>query len=280
MIRAALPARGSVRAWCRLFDVSRSWYDAVPPAADPDVALRAAIEQLALEFPRYGYRRVTAALRRAGWEVNHKRVLRVMREESLLCQLRKRFVRTTQAGAGAPLYPNLLKDTSLTGLNQAWVADITYVRLPRRFVYLASLLDAYSRRCVGWQVSAQIDTALTLGALERALAARQPAAGWIHHSDRGMQYTSGAYLARLAEAGARISMAGKANPYDNALAESFFKTVKSEEVYLKEYQTLEDAERNIEEFIERVYNAKRLHSSLGYRPPIECEAAQAGTGGS
>jgi putative transposase len=280
MITAATATGLSVRQLCALFGVNRAWYHAARgrAPADPDGALRAAVEQLALEFPRYGYRRVTAALVRAGWAVNHKRVVRVMRDAALLCRPRRRFVRTTQAGPGRPVYPNLLPQTTLSGLNQAWIADITYIRLPTRFVYLASILDAYSRRCIGWQVSREIDTALALGALERALATRQPAAGWIHHSDRGGQYASAAYVARLEAAGARISMSRKGNPYDNARAESFFKTLKSEEVELQEYQTVEEAAEHIGHFIEAVYNAKRLHSSLGYRPPNEFEAAQAAPG--
>jgi putative transposase len=200
---ATAPAGVSIRHLCQVFAVNRAWYYARPAAqaADSDVALRAAIEALVLEFPRYGYRRMTAALTRAGWRVNHKRVLRVMREESLLCQLRRRFVVTTQSGHGRPVYPNLLQATTVTGLNQAWVADITYIRLPTRFVYLASLLDVHSRRCIGWRLSTEIDTQLTLAALEQALVARAPAAGWIHHSDRGVQYASGAYVARLTAAG-------------------------------------------------------------------------------
>ena len=159
--------------------------------------------------------------------------------------------------------------------DQAWVADITYIRLPTTFVYLAAILDAHSRRCIGWALSRWIDTDLTLAALSMALARRQPAAGVIHHSDRGVQYASGAYVERLEGAGARISMAARGNPYENAKAESFFKTLKAEEVYLKDYRTFEDALMNLEPFIEEVYNTKRLHSSLGYRPPVEFEAAWA-----
>jgi transposase InsO family protein len=168
----------------------------------------------------------------------------------------------------------------LTAPNQAWVADITYVRLPAAFVYLACLLDAWSRRVVGWQLSRHIDTRLTLAALDRALVSRQPAAGLIHHSDRGVQYASGDYVARLEGAGARISMAARGNPYENAKAESFFKTLKREEVYLHDYRTFDEAEANLGRFIEQVYNAKHLHSSLGYLPPVEFEAAHTTTGGS
>lgn len=162
----------------------------------------------------------------------------------------------------------------LTGIDQAWVADITYIRLPSTFVYLACILDAFSRRCVGWKLSRQIDTRLTLAALEMALQARQPAPGLIHHSDRGVQYASTEYIARLAQAQVQVSRSATGNPYDNAKAESFFKTLKREEVYLQDYQTFADAQAHLGQFIEDVYNTKRLHSSLGYLPPAEFEAAK------
>lgn len=196
-----------------------------------------------------------------------------MRQDSLLCQLKRHFLVTTDSAHGLPTYPNLLAQMTLSAPNQAWVADITYVRLPTNFVYLACVLDAYSRRCVGWKLSRQIDTQLTLDALEMALTQRRPASGLIHHSDRGVQYASLAYVARLEQAEARVSMSAKGNPYDNAKAESFFKTLKREEVYLQEYRTFADAETNLGHFIEAVYNLKRLHSSLGYLPPVEFEAA-------
>jgi transposase InsO family protein len=266
----------SLRRLCQLLGVSRSWYYAHPSAearAERDLDLRDAIERVTLAFPGYGYRRVTHALQRDGWQVNHKRVLRVMRQESLLCQLKRRFLVTTDSAHGVPTYPNLLAEVTLSTPNQAWVADITYVRLPRCFVYLACVLDAYSRRCVGWKLSRQIDTRLTLDALEMALTRRHPAPGLIHHSDRGVQYASLAYVARLLQAGAQVSMSAKGNPYDNAKAESFFKTLKREEVYLQDYQTFAEAEANLDHFIDAVYNQKRLHSSLGYLPPVEFEAA-------
>lgn len=273
----------SVRQLCTLLDVNRAWYYARPIVeAEGDqteaVRLRDAIERIALTFPGYGYRRVTHALAREGWAVNHKRVLRVMREESLLCHLKRRFVPTTDSDHPWRTYPNLLKGTTFDAPDQAWVADITYIRLPTTFAYLAAILDAYSRRCVGWALSRGIDTDLTLAALTMALARRQPAPGLIHHSDRGVQYASGAYVERLDGVGARVSMAARGNPYENAQAESFFKTLKHEEVYLKEYRTFEDALANLEPFIEDVYNTKRLHSSLGYRPPVEFEAAWTMTG--
>lgn len=266
----------SLRRLCQLVGVSRSWYYAHPATdalAERDLDLRDAIECVTLEFPGYGYRRVTHTLQREGWAVNHKRVLRIMRQESLLCHLKRRFLVTTDSAHGLPTYPNLLAQTTLSAPNQAWVADITYVRLPTSFVYLACVLDAYSRRCIGWKLSRQIDTQLTLDALEMALTQRQPPPGLIHHSDRGVQYASLAYVARLEQAGARVSMSAKGNLYDNAKAESFFKTLKREEVYLQEYRTFAEAETNLDHFIEAVYNQKRLHSSLGYLPPVEFEAA-------
>lgn len=265
----------SLRRLCVLLGVNRAWYYAHQRqdlAAEAEATrLRDAVERLTLAFPGYGYRRVTKALQRDGWAVNHKRVLRIMREEALLCQLKRRFVATTDASHGLPTYPNLLTGLAITRLDQVWVADITYIRLPTAFAYLACILDACSRRCLGWQLARTIDTQLTLAALERAIAARRPSAGLIHHSDRGVQYASRDYVARLDAAGCRISMSAKGNPYDNARAESFFKTLKREEVYLQQYQTFAEAEANLSRFIEDVYNRKRLHSSLGYRPPVEFE---------
>ena len=268
---------------CELMGVSRSWYYERPTPehrAQRDIQFRDAIERIVLEFPGYGYRRVTAALRREGWAVNHKRVLRIMREESLLCQLNGRFMPTTDSAHSFGRYPNLIKDTKLDGLDQVWVADITYVRLPATFCYLAAVLDAYSRRCVGWHLSRWIDTRLALSALEMALAARRPEVGLIHHSDQGVQYASAEYVERLEKAGAQISMASVSNPYENAKAESFFRTLKLEEVYIKDYRDFEEAQEKIGEFIEEVYNHKRLHSSLGYLPPVEFEARHAMKAGS
>lgn len=258
--------------------VSRSWYYEKPSPrekAKRNVALRDAIERIALEFPGYGYRRVTEALKREGRLINHKRVLRVMREESLLCELKRRFKPTTDSSHSFRTYPNLIQGAAFSRPDQGWVADITYIRLPATFCYLASILDAHSRLCVGWHLSRWIDTRLTLEALQMALESRRPEAGLIHHSDRGVQYASSEYVARLEEEGAQISMASVGNPYENAKAESFFRTLKMEEVYLKDYRTFEEAYENIGEFIEEVYNKKRLHSSLGYLPPVEFEAIYA-----
>jgi transposase InsO family protein len=268
----------SIRRLCALFDVGRTWYSTHPSpdeVAAGDVALRGAIEALVLAFPGYGYRRVSKQLQRDGWVVNHKRVLRVMRQEALLCQLKRRFVVTTDSQHGLRRYPNRIADVVIERPDQVWQADITSIRLPTAFVYLAAILDAYSRRCVGWALSRSIDTQLTVAALEMALTTRQPNPGLIHHSDQGVQYANAEYVMRLEGAGAEISMAAVGNPYENAKAESFFKTLKYEEVYLKDYRTFQEAEANLETFIADVYNDKRLHSSLGYLPPVEFEAAYA-----
>jgi putative transposase len=261
---------------CELFGLSRSWYYEQldqPEEETEAIALRDQIEHIILEFPGYGYRRVTHALARQGLSVNHKRVLRIMREESLLCHLKKRFViATTNSRHRFPIYPNVLAGVVLTTPDQAWVADLTYIRLRSAFVYLACILDAFSRRCVGWHLSREMTTQLTLTALHHALAERRPRLGLIHHSDRGVQYASYDYVEQLEQIGAQISMSSLSNPYDNAKAESFFKTLKQEEVYLKDYESFADAEANLAVFIEEVYNSKRLHSSLGYLPPVEFEA--------
>lgn len=280
MIAAAQTAHPevSIRRLCALFGVSRTWYYTRPSPEETDsrdVALRAAIEELVLAFPGYGYRRVTKQLQREAWTVNHKRVLRIMREEALLCQLKRRFMPTTDSRHGLRRYPNLLADLVIERPDQVWQADITYIRLPTTFVYLACILDSYSRRCVGWAVARTIDTDLTLAALEMAITARQPDPGLIHHSDQGVQYASAAYVARLEDVGIQSSMAAPGNPYENAKAESFFKTLKTEEVHLNDYQTFAEAEANLERFIADTYNHKRLHSSLGYLPPAEFEAAYA-----
>lgn len=269
----------SIERLCDLFDVSRSWYyerSGQPESDAEEITLRGEIERIILEFSGYGYRRVTHALKRQGWEVNHKRVLRIMREESLLCHLKKRFVvLTTNSRHGFAVYPNRLADLVLTAPDQAWVADLTSIRLRSAFVYLACILAAFSRRCVGWHLSRDMTTQFTLAALRQAIEQRHPQPGLIHHSDRGVQYASHDYVEQLEQIGAQISMAAVGNPYENAKAESFFKTLKLEEVYLKEYESFADAEANLEEFIEQVYNTKRLHSSLGYVPPAEFEASYA-----
>jgi transposase InsO family protein len=274
----------SIVRLCELLDVSRSWYYERDDQADPDpedIALRDEIECILLEFSGYGYRRVTRELTRRGWHINHKRVLRIMREESLLCQIKKRFVVvTTNSRHGFPVYPNVLAGVTLSAPDQAWVADFTYIRLRSAFVYLACILDAYSRRCVGWHLSREMNTQMTSCALQQAIVERRPQRGLIHHSDRGVQYASHEYIEQLQAIGAQISMSAVGNPYDNAKAESFFKTLKQEEVYLKEYYSFTDAEQNLTTFIEKVYNEKRLHSSLGYLPPAEFETAYTPVAGS
>jgi transposase InsO family protein len=230
------------------------------------------IEQIALEFPRYGYRRITHQLKREGVTVNHKRVLRVMRESSLLVVAKRKWVKTTDSNHRYPIYSNLVKDFVLTGINQIWIADITYIRILLGFVYLAVILDAFSRKALGYCISKSLDTELALYALRMAIQRRIPQRGIIHHSDRGIQYASKDYTDELLKYGFKISMSRKGNPYDNAKAESFMKTLKSEEVYLWDYSTFEDTQKRIPYFIDAVYNQKRLHSSLGYLPPDEFEA--------
>jgi putative transposase len=263
---------------CRLLGLSRSWYYARPAAIAPteeEILLRDAIERIVMDLPGSGYRRVTKQLHREGRQVNHKRVLSVMRAESLLCQLKKRFVVTTDSDHAHRTYKNLLAELVPVRCDQVWVVDITYIRLPRGFCFLAVVLDAFSRRCVGFCLSQEIDTSLTLTALERAITLRNPPQGLIHHSDRGVQYASKAYVARLEQIGAQPSMSRPGNPCDNAKAESFFASLKKEEVYLKKYPDYQHAQEHLCRFIQDVYNTKRLHSSLGYLPPIEFEALQA-----
>jgi transposase InsO family protein len=235
-------------------------------------ALEGRIETLCLEFPRYGYRRVTAQLHREGLPINHKKVLKIMKANDLLCRPHKRWVRTTQSDHGYPLYPNLLKDRPITAINEAWAADITYIRITSCFVYLSVLLDLFSRKAIGYAVSQSLHASLTLEALAMALSQRDPPPGCIHHSDQGVQYASWEYVQRLKHHHFQISMARRGNPYDNAFAESFIKTLKSEEIDLWEYRTMQDVYHRLPFFIEEVYNKKRLHSSLGYLPPDEFEA--------
>jgi transposase InsO family protein len=265
----------SIKRLCQAAGISRSTFYRlrdIEPAADvEETHLRGLIQEVALKWPAYGYRRITAELRRQGHTVNHKRVLRLMREDNLLCLRKRRFAVTTDSDHDLPVYPNLANNLQVDGTDQLWVADLTYVRLRREFVYLAVLLDAFSRRCIGWALGRTLKARLTIAALWQALESRLVGSGLIHHSDRGVQYASRDYTDLLGAHDIRISMSRRACPYDNAQAESFIKTLKCEEVYLNEYETLREARASIGDFLERVYNEERLHSALGYRPPAEFE---------
>ena len=238
---------------------------------DDDQKLIDRIEAIIEEFSGYGYRRVTRELHRQGNPSNHKKVLRIMRDRGLIRKPIRRWIRTTNSNHPHRIYPNLVRNLAVTAPNQAWAGDITYIGIQCGFVYLAVILDLFARRAVGNAVSPNIDATLCLEALRMAIAHRNPPKGIIHHSDRGVQYASHEYVETLLKNGFRISMSRKGNPYDNATAESFIKTLKTEEVYLWEYRTLADVQIRLPFFIEEVYNRKRLHSSLGYRPPIEFE---------
>lgn len=238
-------------------------------------SLRVEIEEVLTEWPSYGYRRVTRELRRRGIVANHKRVARIMREEALTPRRVRRFITTTDSGHGNPVYPNLAGDILPTGPDQLWVADLTYIRLRKEFVFLPVLLDAWSRKVVGYALSRYLDVRLTLAALEAAVASRRPGPGLIHHSDRGSQYASKQYRERLEALGIQGSMGRTGNPYDNAKVESFFKTLKQEEVYAFEYETMQDVLERLPTFLEETYNCRRLHSSLGYVPPEEYERVYA-----
>ncbi len=273
-IREAGAQGQAVNALCQMTGVSRASYYrwCVPrPSYPVEMELRDALQHVALEFPAYGYRRITAELVRRSFQVNHKHVLRLMREDNLLCLRHKSFVVTTDSRHALPVYPNLAREIKPSAINQLWVADITYIRLRSEFVYLAVLLDAFSRRVIGWALGRTLEAQLALSALRMALRQRQPEPGLVHHSDRGVQYASYDYTDLLKEHKVRISMSRKGNPYDNAACESFMKTLKYEEVYRTEYRDLAEAYASIGEFIEGVYNQQRLHSALGYVPPAEFE---------
>lgn len=264
--------RAVIRRLCRTLSIGRSsYYRGRHGRTDPDLELRDRIHRLSLAWPSYGYRPMTRALQRMGYRVNHKRVLRLLREDNLLALRRRAFVSTTDSNHDRSVYANLVPELNLTGINQLWVSDITYIRLAREWVYLAVILDAWSRRCIGWALDRTLDASLALAALDSALASRSAPKGLVHHSDRGVQYASKAYVDTLKNDGIKISMSRRGNPYDNAKAERFIRTLKYEEVYLYEYVSLEEARSRIGYFIDKLYNRKRLHSALNYKPPVEFE---------
>lgn len=262
---------------CWLAGVSRAgYYRSLQEhhPAEEEQEVRHAIQQIAVEHRhRYGHRRITAQLRRHGMSVNHKRVLRIMREDNLLAIRRRRFVITTDSRHDLEVCLNLAARVKLTGMNQLWVADITYIRLKQEFVYLAVILDKWSRRVIGWALDRSLAARLAITALERAIMARHPQPGLVHHSDRGFQYASHDYVALLKKHEMTPSMSRPANPYDNAVCESFMKTLKREEIYCGDYRDLEDLELHLKEFLDNYYNRERLHSALGYKTPEEYESA-------
>jgi putative transposase len=273
----------SIERMAELGQVSRSSFyrfqaGCSPASGDGDMDLRDALQRIALEMPSYGRPRITAELRRRGWTVNPKRVYRLMREDNLLCVRRRKSLVTTNSNHGHKIYPNLARAMVLTGVNQLWIADITYIRLREEFVFLAVILDAYSRRLLGWELMRTLEKELTMAALQMALSRRTVSPGLVHHSDRGAQYASGDYIELLEAHQIVISMSRKGNPWDNAACESFMKTLKYEEVYRNDYRDLGEARAAIGEFVDQIYNHKRLHSALGYLPPAEFEALRAAQG--
>lgn len=272
VIQAALP-EASIRTICATLGVSRSWWYATraQPPNETEQELVDRIEQIILRYPGYGYRRVTIALQQQGVVINHKRVRRLMRHHALLCQV-TRAVATTHSQHPFRRVPNLIRDLAVTGPGQLWVADLTYLHLVRETAFLACVLDAWSRRCIGWALGTDLTAALSLAALEQAIRTQPPQPGLIHHSDQGVQYANHRYAARLRQIGARQSMSAVGRPTDNARIEAFFSTLKREEVWLTDYQTMAEARHHLHRYIDQIYNTERLHSSLGYQPPASYEA--------
>jgi putative transposase len=266
---------------CQLANVSRAsyyrhWEKVAPDEAE--MGVRAAIQEVVLAHRRrYGYRRVTMDLRRRGLVVNHKRVLRIMKEDNLLAIRYRKYILTTQSQHDCPVYLNLAARMILTGINQLWVADITYIRLRTEFVFLAVVIDRYSRKAIGWALDRSLSSQVAVNALQQAIRQRQPPPGVVHHSDQGVQYASSDYAAVLEAHRLIASMSRPANPYDNAACESFMKTLKQEEIYCSQYANFDELSQHLDEFISTYYNRQRLHSALGYRTPEEFERDAATT---
>ena len=278
-IRARVQSQGglSIQRMCEMAGVSRAsfyrhWEERAPNAAETE--LRDRVQRLALAHRHYGYRRIAVLLQREGLVVGAKRVRRVMRQDNLLAVRRRRFIATTDTTHTFQVFPNLAQYLEITDINQLWVADLTYVRLEQEFVYLAVVLDSFSRRVIGWALARRMETALPLAALGKAIASRRPQPGLVHHSDRGVQYASLEYVDRLQSIGAVVSMSRIGCPWENGRCESFIKTLKQEQLDARAYRTLDEVQEHVEEFIERVYNPVRLHSALAYKSPIDFERDQ------
>jgi putative transposase len=259
---------------CELAQVSRAsfyrhWEQKAPGEAE--TALHDAIQKTALRHRGYGYRRVAALVERDGFCVGQEKVRRILKADNLLAIRRRKFITTTDSDHPFRVHQNLAESLELTGIDQLWVADITYIRLRQEFVFLAVVLDAYSRKAIGWQLGRKLDTSLPLDALEMAIASRHPRSGLVHHSDRGTQYASNQYVQRLEAWGAHISMSRPARPWENGKCESFMRTLKREEIDARRYRSFGELQSHVEEFLEQIYNRVRLHSALNYRSPVEFE---------
>lgn len=267
----------TIQRMCELAAVSRAsfyrgWEQKAPSAAE--VALRDAVQRMALAHRDHGYRRITPLIQRAGFVAGEEKVRRILRSDNLLAVRRRKFVVTTDSNHRFRVHPNLAESMELTAVNQLWVADITYIRVQREFVFLAVVLDAFSRKAIGWELGRSLETKLALAALEAALSSRHPQPGLVHHSDRGTQYASNDYVQRLEACGAHLSMSRPASPWENGKCESFIKTLKREEVDARRYACFADLRQHVDEFMEQIYNKVRLHSALGYRSPEEFEESQ------